>query len=88
MNGALINRINILVDCKLGEWMIGKCSATCGSKAFRTKTRQIIQKAAYGGKTCDKTRITENCGLSECPSKCYLSYLYRIYMKYQNYVQI
>ena len=84
MNGVFINIINILVDCKLGEWMIGECSATCGSKAIRTKTRQVIQKEAYGGEKCAKTRITENCGLPECPSKCYLSYLYFIYLKYQN----
>ena len=63
--------------------MLGKCSATCGSKAFRTKTRQVIQKAAYGGKQCDKTKITENCDLDECPSKSYLSHRNRIHFEHQ-----
>ena len=69
--------------------MLGKCSASCGSTAFRTKTRQVIQKAAYGGKQCDKTRITENCGLPECPpSKCNLSYRNRNYLKCRIYYEI
>ena len=58
------------VDCKLGPYKSGSCSATCGINAVRTRTRQVIQKAAYGGKDCQgKTKITENCGLLPCSGK-------------------
>ena len=58
------------VDCKLGAYKLGPCSATCGLNAVRTKTRQVLQKAAHGGKDCQgKTKITENCGLLPCKSK-------------------
>ena len=57
-----------LVDCKLGDYELGECSATCGILAVRSKTRQVLQKAAYGGKPCDNdTKVIENCGLMPCP---------------------
>ena len=57
-----------LVDCKLGAYKLGQCSATCGISAVRSKRRQVIQKAAYGGKPCDdNTKVIENCGLLPCP---------------------
>ena len=65
-----IKCIYFAVDCKLGPYKLGSCSATCGINAVRTKTRQVVQKAAYGGKDCQgKMKITENCGLIPCPSK-------------------
>ena len=65
------------VDCKLGPYLEGSCSATCGTSAVKTKTRQVVQKAAYGGKECEgTTKITENCGLSPCPSMTQIDNFY------------
>ena len=67
---SLTNLKSLIVDCELGPFKLGPCSSTCGTQAVRTKTRKVIQKAAYGGKPCDgKTRIMENCRLPACPSK-------------------
>ena len=62
------------VDCKFGPWSDGYCSATCGSSAFRTKTREIVVKASNGGKECDGSIETlEKCDLKPCPSKGLIS---------------
>ena len=56
-----------LVDCQWGNWTETKCNATCGN-AFKTNTRTILQKSAYGGQECsgDSTTI-EDCLLKPCP---------------------
>ena len=44
-------------------------NATCG-EAFKTKSREIVQKAAYGGKECEGLAIeSERIQLKPCPSK-------------------
>ena len=46
-----------------------EANATCG-EAFKTKSREIAQKAAYGGKECEGLAIkSERVQLKPCPSK-------------------
>ena len=56
-----------LVDCKWGPWLEGKCNTTCGI-GYTHSTRQIIQKAAYGGQECTGiSKLREECDLKPCP---------------------
>ena len=64
-----LKMFHISVDCILGQWKLGRCSAKCGANAFRNKTREIVQDATFGGKKCNITRITEKCSLPSCNSK-------------------
>ena len=58
-----------LVDCQWGPWSETNCNATCGN-AHKNKTRQVLQKAAYGGKPCTgKSFVMEECKLKPCPGK-------------------
>ena len=67
----------LLVDCEWGEWTESKASATCG-EAFKTKTRKIIQKAAYGGKQCEGSSFKkDNVQLAPCASKCIILILFQ-----------
>ena len=57
------------VDCKWGPWSESQCNSTCGN-SYRNKTRQIVQKSAYGGRSCSgKSKIIEVCKLNPCPGK-------------------
>ena len=59
----------LLVNCKWGQWSEWNINATCG-EAFKTKTRKIIQKAAYGGKQCEGSSVeTKKFQLPPCQSK-------------------
>ena len=58
-----------LVDCKWGEWSEWNANATCG-EAFKTKTRKIIQKAAFGGIQCEGSSVEmKKVQLQPCASK-------------------
>ena len=62
-----------LVDCQWSSWNITDCNGTCGDLVFRTKTREILTKAAFGGKECtgNSTQV-EKCNVKPCPGKsCY-----------------
>ena len=58
------------VDCKFGTWEEGRCSATCGTSAYKRLTRKIVQEPLFGGKPCKgTTNKTEICDIPPCPSK-------------------
>ena len=58
------------MDCKLGQWEKGPCTATCGNSAVRKVTRKVLQQALNGGKPCHgKTENTERCNILPCPGK-------------------
>ena len=67
----------LLVNCKWGQWSEWNINATCG-EAFKTKTRKIIQKAAYGGKQCEGSSFEKkNVQLRPCASKCIILILFQ-----------
>ena len=71
-----------IVDCEFGGWEIGPCNATCGPSSFRTKTRKIVAKAAYGGQECtNETEIFENCNLDPCPGNGSIQIVNMFYLK-------
>ena len=47
------------MDCRWGEWTIGRCSKTCGEGGRRTIRRQVVVEAAFGGKECRGPAILE-----------------------------
>ena len=62
------------VDCQFGTWEEGRCSATCGTSAYKILTRKIIKEPLFGGKPCKgKTNKTEICDFPPCPSKFQLT---------------
>lgn len=64
-----------LVDCMWGNWTETKCNATCGD-AFKTKTRNIVQMAVFGGLPCKgESLVTEKCQLKPCPGIYTIPYL-------------
>ena len=68
--------LKYLVDCKLGPWKEGTCSATCGASSIKTMTRDIIQKPSYGGKQCEGPLTkTVNCKLTPCPGTLLVEYM-------------
>ena len=58
----------ISVDCEWDEWIVGKCSATCGG-GTRTNTRTKTVAEMYGGKCEGTTTTTESCNTDACPGK-------------------
>ena len=56
-----------IVDCKWGDWVIGKCSKTCGG-GVQIDSREKLQEELFGGEPCDgvSTRQSE-CNTDECP---------------------
>ena len=57
-------------------------NATCG-EAFKTKSREIAQKAAYGGKECEGLAIqSETVQLKPCPSKFMIIFGTIVHMKF------
>ena len=61
------NFLLIKVNCEWTEWYVGKCTATCGVGATRTRTRKIKVLAANGGDECSsKNQIIEPCHLHKC----------------------
>ena len=58
-----------LVDCEWGPWLETECNKSCGD-AFKTRSRKIKQKSAYGGLPCTGDSVmTEKCQLKPCPGK-------------------
>lgn len=70
----------IAINCEWGEWVIGKCSAECGT-GTRTNTRDKIVEEANGG-TCggETTRVVE-CMEKECTGKLIYAYIMEIVVK-------
>ena len=62
-----------------------KCNATCGD-AYKTKTRKIVQTAAFGGLPCKgESLITEKCQLKPCPGNYTFSAIPYRYFMFANY---
>ena len=56
-----------VVDCKWGDWEVGKCSRECGIGTL-TKLRSPETFAAYGGSECSGlSNSTEICNAHGCP---------------------
>ena len=57
------------MDCKWGEWTIGRCSKTCGEGGRRQITRQVVVEAAFGGDECrGPSNLKESCNeWRKCP---------------------
>ena len=67
-NFSGIANIYNAVDCKWNDWVIGKCSETCGG-GMRTKTRTEKVPEANGGAKCEgNATIVEPCNIQLCPS--------------------
>jgi len=58
----------IIVDCKVSDWIPGKCSVECGG-GTRTLTRSITVKP-NGGAKCPPLEATEACNEQSCPVNC------------------
>ena len=62
-----INSMLSVVDCKWGDWVVGKCSRECGIGTF-TKIRSPETFAAHGGLEClGLSNSTEICNAHGCP---------------------
>jgi hypothetical protein len=66
------------IDCKLGdweEWNMTDCSALCGGGQV-TRSRPKVIEAAFLGKECDATLMTQTmeCNTQPCPIDCVSSY--------------
>ena len=65
-----VSHLYLVVDCKWGPWSETLCSQSCGSSAFKTMTREKVQKAAYGGQKCSGEASKKvKCDFKPCPSK-------------------
>ncbi len=63
------NYRNCPVDCKLGPWgNYTECSATCGDKLVKYRTREIEVEPAYGGQACGELTEEINCDFKKCVS--------------------
>jgi hypothetical protein len=59
------------IDCKVSGWTdYDTCSEKCGGTGFRTKTRSVINQAAFGGSKCPGTSMKDSdCNTHACPTK-------------------
>eukprot|EP01013_Petalomonas_cantuscygni_P015357 TRINITY_DN3164_c0_g1_i1.p1 TRINITY_DN3164_c0_g1~~TRINITY_DN3164_c0_g1_i1.p1 ORF type:complete len:6949 (+),score=1286.42 TRINITY_DN3164_c0_g1_i1:147-20993(+) len=60
------------VDCVVGPWEQGNCSASCG-EGIVYATRGVVTPPANGGKTCPALSKTLECNLQPCPPECVYS---------------
>ena len=58
----------LAIHCKCGDWVIGSCSAECGT-GTRIDTRVKDVEEANGGTCTGKTTKTVHCKEKECPGK-------------------
>ena len=62
-----LSKMDNLVDCEWGDWVVGECSRTCGG-GTRSNLRERKIEAAFGGRECPgPASITEACNVQECP---------------------
>lgn len=67
-NNALTN---IPVDCEVGEWSEGECSATCGTEGTMLMERTILMGRENMGMECPELQKTgEHCNRINCPVDC------------------
>jgi hypothetical protein len=61
------------VDCVVSEWADwADCSVTCATgKQHRTRT--VVSREKYGGKTCKTLSDTQSCNRGPCPIHCEVS---------------
>jgi len=58
-----------IIHCEWEEWVIGDCSAECGT-GTRIDTRVKLIEEANGGTCSDQFEKTEECKIKECPVHC------------------
>ena len=62
----MIFALNSTVNCQWDEWVIGKCSKTCGTgKRTNTRTKLVVEK--NGGICTGAPTNTETCNTKKCP---------------------
>ena len=59
------------MNCRWGEWKIGRCSQTCGEGGRRTISRKVEVEAKFGGQICrGPSTLEESCNeWRKCPGK-------------------
>ena len=54
------------IDCEWNAWVVGRCSATCGT-GIRTRTRTKQLEEQNEGKPCvGNPKETETCKIKDC----------------------
>ena len=68
--------IHNVVHCEWDDWVIGKCSKSCGG-GMQKQTRKVKHEAQFGGEDCPGKHTLEisgnvqecPCSIEECPGK-------------------
>ena len=58
----------LAIHCIWNDWIIGECSATCGT-GTRINNRTKLVEEEHGGTCTGKYTETEECKIKECPGK-------------------
>ena len=79
---SIITTNQFKANCTWSSWKESDCTATCGSEAFRTRSRSIIKEAKNGGSCEGKNREIVSCNLDDCPTSKFLSFFHMSFHKY------
>jgi hypothetical protein len=61
------------IHCQTNDWGLWSlCSKTCGN-GKRTRTRNVVVKAQFGGKGCKSLKSVSTCNKERCPIDCLTS---------------
>jgi len=61
------------IDCQVSKWSLGsECSAKCGG-GVSVKSRCVVVRPQYGGKSCPALRASVPCNTQACPVDCQVS---------------
>ena len=79
---SIITTNQFKANCTWSSWKESDCTTTCGSEAFRTRSRSIIKEAKNGGSCEGKNREIVSCNLDDCPTSKFLSFFHMSFHKY------